>query len=69
MQNYQEHLLSITQLQFVFQNRLNGLVDLVIALSDSSDLDVLATVPKLEADLCVLQSMNARINQGIQLVN
>jgi len=67
MQNYQEHLLSITQLQFVFQNRLNGLVDLVIALSDSSDLDVLATVPKLEADLCVLQSMNARINSGIQV--
>ncbi len=69
MKHISEHLLAITEQQFIFQNRLNGLADLVDSLSESSSLDVLASMPKVEADLCVLQSMNARIYQGIQRVN
>jgi hypothetical protein len=66
MQNYQDHLLSITQLQFVFQNRLNGLADLVLALYESSSVETQATLPMIEADLCVLRSLDAQIGRGIE---
>jgi len=66
MQNYQDDLLSITQLQFIFQNRLNGLADLVLALYESSSVETQATLPMIEADLLVLRSLDAQIGQGIE---
>ncbi len=66
MQNYSDQLLSITQLQFVFQNRLNGLADLVLALYESSSVETQATLPMIEADLLVLRSLDAQIGRGIE---
>jgi hypothetical protein len=69
MKHISEHLLNISQQQLIFQNRLDVLADLVCSLYESSNLEIMASMPKVEADLSVLRSMNARINQGIQLVN
>ncbi|MDP1774233.1 MAG: hypothetical protein Q8L15_18350 [Methylobacter sp.] len=70
MKHISEYMLEITQLQTLLQNRLDDQDKLFVELSSSPDsISTLATIPKIEADLCVSRALNDRINRNIQAVN
>lgn len=67
--NISSVLLDISRQQLLFQARQNQLYDLMSSLSGSSNLNTIATLPKLEADIDALSALHGRINHSVQAVN
>lgn len=70
MKHVTDYLLEITQLQFILQTRLDEQEALFNLLSgEPNSLNTIATLPKLEADLCQLSALTQRINGRLQTVS
>lgn len=69
MKHISEILLEITQRQVQFQRQQNELYDMLKSLSGSSNINTIASLPKLDADLCALNVLHGRINRSVQAVN
>lgn len=69
MKHISEIILGITRQQLAFQSRLNAHAATLEALAESSSISTIASLPQLEADLCVLNTMHSRINKNIQAVS
>ena len=65
MKHVSEFILEISRNQLAFQSRLDDLAKKFASLERSSDINTIATLPLLEADLCALNSLNQRINSSI----
>lgn len=69
MKHISEYLAAITQQQLFLLSQIEAHAMRVNELSNSSSIATLATIPQLEADLCVLNTLHGRINRSIQAVN
>jgi len=70
MKHVSEYILEITQLQTLLQSRLNEQEALISTITANPDsISTLASMPKLEADLCVSQALSGRINKVIHAAN
>jgi len=70
MKHVSEYILEITQLQTLLQSRLNEQEALISTITANPDsISTLATLPKLEADLCVSHQLSSRINKVIHAAN
>lgn len=65
MKHISEFILEISRQQIEFQARLDAHAATLEALAESSSISTIASLPQLDAELCVLNAMHSTINANI----